>query len=588
MDLDRFAVGDDGGAAIRKEFDLGGAPVLGCVARLAPRRGHELLIRGFRLVLAEYPGARLLLVGKGEARGRLEALVAELGLAREVLFTGYRDVDLPGVLQALDGFALMGAGSDESCRAALEAMAAGRAVIGRRVGALPETVLHGVTGLLVDDERPESVAAALRAVIAEPERALAMGRGGAGAGADALRLRRTRGAHGGGLRGRDPDAGAARVTIRHIVSCRGWSSDAYWAARAVVELERAGHDVTLVCKKSSQARVIRRAKEAGIGRLETLHLSSGVSPVTDVLDLSRLVLWLPETQVFHVHRGKEHWLAALANRMSNPRRAIVRTRHIVQPVRPHALNRWLYGSATDLVVTVTDAIRRQLVASGLAPEDRVVALPGGVDLDRYGPDVAPAHGLDARALLKVAPDVPLIGLVGGFRVMKGHETVVAATARLAAAGLPFHLVFIGQGPFTERVRGLVQAAGLADRVSLMGFVDDLPAMMAALDVALYAALESDGMSRVLWEYLASAVPVVATRVGVVPEVLEDDVTALLVPAGEPVPLAAAIERLLRDAPLRRRLGAAGAHLVRERFSGARLAERLTALYLSLAVDSASR
>lgn len=177
VDVGRFETGD-GGAAIRKEFDLGEAPVLGCVARLAARRGHELLIRGFRLVLADHPGARLLLVGKGEARGRLEALVAELGLAREVLFTGYRDADLPGVLQALDAFVLMGAGSDESCRAALEAMAAGRPVVGRRVGALPETVLHGVTGLLVDDDQPESVAAALRALIAEPGRAAAMGRAG--------------------------------------------------------------------------------------------------------------------------------------------------------------------------------------------------------------------------------------------------------------------------------------------------------------------------------------------------------------------------------------------------------------------------
>jgi glycosyltransferase involved in cell wall biosynthesis len=176
VDLQRFEDGD--GAAIRKEFDLGSAPVLGCVARLAPRRGHELLIRGFQQLLPDYPQARLLLVGKGEARTRLETLVGDLGLAREVLFAGYRDADLPAVLQALDAFALMGAGSDESCRAALEAMAAGRPVVGRRVGALPETVVHGVTGLLVDDDRPESVAAARRALVAQPERAAAMGRAG--------------------------------------------------------------------------------------------------------------------------------------------------------------------------------------------------------------------------------------------------------------------------------------------------------------------------------------------------------------------------------------------------------------------------
>ena len=194
VDLSRFADGD-GGAGIRKEFALGDAPVLGCVARLAARRGHEQLIRGFQQVLGEHPSARLLLVGKGEGRGRLEALVAELGLNREVLFTGYRDADLPGVLQALDAFALMGAGSDESCRAALEAMAAARPVVGRRVGALPETVVHGVTGLLVDDDRPESVAAALRTLLAEPQRAAAMGRAG---------LERARSLYG-------PDAHAARM-----------------------------------------------------------------------------------------------------------------------------------------------------------------------------------------------------------------------------------------------------------------------------------------------------------------------------------------------------------------------------------------
>jgi len=167
-----------GGEGIRKEFGLGPGPVIGCVARLAARRGHETLIRGFALLLAHHPDARLLLVGKGEMRATLEALVQNLGLGQHVLFAGYRDTDLPQVLDALDVFVLLGAGSDESCRAALEAMAAGRAVVARRVGGLGDAVIDGRTGVLVDDDRPESVSAALRALIDNPERAQTMGRAG--------------------------------------------------------------------------------------------------------------------------------------------------------------------------------------------------------------------------------------------------------------------------------------------------------------------------------------------------------------------------------------------------------------------------
>lgn len=378
------------------------------------------------------------------------------------------------------------------------------------------------------------------------------------------------------------------MTIRQIVSCRGWSSDAYWAARATVELERAGHDVALVCKRRSEARVIGRARAAGVTRIETLELSGGVKPVADSRDLRQIMQWLPGTQILHVHRGKEHWLAALANRMSGMPRPVVRTRHIVQPVRPHALNRWLYNRSTDLVVTVTEAIRLQLVASGLGAPDRIVALPGGVDVDRFRPGAAPSdHGGLRAALPDVPPDTPLIGLVSGLRVMKGHQTVVEAAARLAAAGHRFHLVLIGQGALLDRVRGLVEAAGLSGCTSILGFVDDLPAAMTALDVGLYSALESDGMSRVLFEYLAAGVPVVATRVGVVPEILADDRNALLVPAGEPEAMAAAIGRLLRDPGLSCELGRAGAALVRARYSGRRLAERLTTLYETLAVHPAA-
>ncbi len=296
------------------------------------------------------------------------------------------------------------------------------------------------------------------------------------------------------------------MRVLQLVSCRGWSSDAYWAAGISAALERAGHDVTLVCKRGSERRVIERAREAGAGRIETLGFAGGVKP-TDVSDLRRLVGWLGATDVVHVHRGKEHWLAALANRLSRTPRPLVRTRHIVQPVRPHALNRWLYREATSLVVTVTEAIRRQYIAAELLPPERVVALPGGVDLVRFHPLL---DGAAARRALGVAPDVPLIGLVSGLRVMKGHQVTIDAAGRLAGAGRRFQMLFIGRGALESRIRHAIAAAGLGSRIAVVGFVPDLPAAMAALDLALYPAIESDGMSRVLFEYMATGKPVVAS------------------------------------------------------------------------------
>lgn len=367
----------------------------------------------------------------------------------------------------------------------------------------------------------------------------------------------------------------SRLRVLHLMSCRGWSSDAYWAARAAVELERAGHEVTLCCRAGTEARVIEEARRLGAARIETLALRGGIRPRDDLADLRRLGDRLPRFDVLHVHRGKEHWLAALANRLSRTPRPLVRTRHIVQAVRPHAANRWLYRTATDLVVTVTEAIRRQYVASGLLPADRVVTLPGGVDADRFRP------GLDGgalRAQLKIPPDALLVGAVSGLRVMKGHSVVLEAASLLAREGIRPQFLFIGRGRQEKRIQDAIRQAGLEPQVMLVGFVPDLPAAMSALDIALYVPLESDGMGRVVFECLALGLPLVASRVGVVPEILTDGRDALLVPAGEPALLAGAIRRLGADAELRTSLGLAGRRLVGERFSGARVASRLADLY----------
>lgn len=178
VDTARFVIDAPGAAKVREEFGAVGVPLIGCVARLAAGRGHEALIEGFRLLSAGRGDARLLLVGKGERRDALVALVKRLGLERRVLFAGYRDSDLPALVGALDVFVLLGAGSDDSCRAALEAMAAGRPVLAARMGALPDAVIHGETGLLLDDPSPAAVATSLARLLSNPDETRAMGEAG--------------------------------------------------------------------------------------------------------------------------------------------------------------------------------------------------------------------------------------------------------------------------------------------------------------------------------------------------------------------------------------------------------------------------
>src|SRR5262249_25158454 len=156
------------------------------------------------------------------------------------------------------------------------------------------------------------------------------------------------------------------------------------------------------------------------------------------------------------------------------------TRHIAQSVRPHAANRWLYRR-TAFVVTVTDAMRRQYVAAGLVDPDRVAALPGGADTERYRP--LPRDPV-LHASLGGRGDRPRVGMIAGLGVMKGHEIVVQAAVRLAARGVRPQFVFIGRGPMEAAVRDAIERAGLGAQFTLAGFVEDLPATLAALDVVL--------------------------------------------------------------------------------------------------------
>jgi glycosyltransferase involved in cell wall biosynthesis len=177
IDIDRFRlrVTDDKGARIRAELGVNtDQPLLGVVAHLVPKKGHYYLLQAMPEVLAHFPEARLILVGRGEECAGLEESTRRLGLEKSVIFAGYR-ADVPDILAALD--LLVQPSLEEGLPVSIiEAMALAKPVVASAVSGIPEVVESGVTGLLVPPANPSTLAWAIIELLSNPEQRAEMGR----------------------------------------------------------------------------------------------------------------------------------------------------------------------------------------------------------------------------------------------------------------------------------------------------------------------------------------------------------------------------------------------------------------------------
>lgn len=177
VDAARFCPGP---SSLRAELGVPeDAPVVGIVSRIKPDRRHPDLVAAFARALREVPDAWLLIVGRGEGEAEVRAAVAAAGIAARVRFAGYRTGDaLVDAYRAFDVKAWLAPGNDGTCRAVLEAMATGCAVLGGRFGAVAEAVVDSATGRLCDPGDPEATGAALAGLLASRERTRALGEAG--------------------------------------------------------------------------------------------------------------------------------------------------------------------------------------------------------------------------------------------------------------------------------------------------------------------------------------------------------------------------------------------------------------------------
>jgi glycosyltransferase involved in cell wall biosynthesis len=200
----------------------------------------------------------------------------------------------------------------------------------------------------------------------------------------------------------------------------------------------------------------------------------------------------------------------------------------------------------------------------------------------YSPIVVPPpiEKSTLRDELGLAADDLVVGCVAVMRPLKGHIHLIDALVPLMRTRPKVHLVFIGSGsPTFERVQAHIAELGMQSRIHLMGTRRDVPNLLAGFDLfALATEMEASGTVYV--EAQASGLPVIGTHVGGVSEMFRDGESGILVPSRDHDALQAALQRLIDDPDLRKRMGDAGRRMVVEEgiFSPQRLAERTEAVY----------
>lgn len=175
------------------------------------------------------------------------------------------------------------------------------------------------------------------------------------------------------------------------------------------------------------------------------------------------------------------------------------------------------------------------------------------------------------------PDAEIVGVVGRLELEKGHPTLLEAWPMVLDRVPGAYLLIVGEGSRQDALRQIAREQGIERHVIFTGRRDDIPAVTAALDVAVLPSYrEAQGLT--ILEAMAMSRPVVASNVGGIPEMVEDGVTGLLVPPHDPPALAAAITRLLLDHPYADMLARAGHDLVHDRFCVQIMVNAVQALY----------
>jgi glycosyltransferase involved in cell wall biosynthesis len=384
-----------------------------------------------------------------------------------------------------------------------------------------------------------------------------------------------------------------RIKILRVIARLNMGGPALHVAYLTEGLTKRGYDTTLVAGSLARGEdsmaFVADARGVEVVRID--ELGREIAPLRDLMATIRLARLIRKErpQILHTHTAKAGTVGRVAARLAGSRKPpiVVHTFHghvlrgYFGPVRTllfRLLERWLAAGTTALIA-VSPQVRDDLVSLGVAPRERFVVIRLGIELDERVAPEENGRG-ESRRYLGIPGDRFAVGWIGRMTAVKRTDDVLIAFKSLRDSGVDAVLCMVGDGPDRIPLEQRAHELGVARDTVFLGYQEDVAPFYAAFDVLVLPS-GNEGTPVTVIEALAAERPVVATRVGGVPDVVRDGEDGFLVEAGATEDLADRLGRLARDPALRARMGKKGRERVLPRYAVKRLVDDVDELYRAL-------
>ncbi len=376
------------------------------------------------------------------------------------------------------------------------------------------------------------------------------------------------------------------MRILHLFANWKWTGPAEPAVNLAAALRARGHEVLLAPGRPVRGLSCRVAEEAaarGVPVREGLRLSKHFRLLGNLADRETLARWLADLRpdVLHCHTTNDHLVGGAAAARCGLHLPVVRSLYDGEVPGGGWRNRRVFSRRTSFLLAASERVRRETAARFGLPPERTLRVEGAVDLDRFDPgrplpDLREEYGIEEGDFV--------LGIVARMQPRRRFEVLFDALDRVAGDVPGLRLLLVGRGTHMRRVAVERARRGvLGERVVFAGYRtgDEYVATLALLSAKVFLRPGSDGSCRAVREAMAMGVPVIAARVGMLPEIVADGRDGILIPS-EPEALAAAVRRLALGAGERDEMSAAARAAARERFDLRKQAEIVEEVYEGLA------